>query len=61
MPLVSDETVEGWHARREGKSRNPPHPEGTRDAANWLRGWDFEDRMMKRRPPPADETRITTL
>lgn len=49
MPLVPEETLEGKHARRQGKPRNPPHPEGSRDANDWLKGWDHEDRMIANR------------
>lgn len=49
MAMVSEEVVEGKHARRHGIPRNAPHPEGTRDAADWLRGWDVEDRTIRNR------------
>lgn len=49
MPLVPEETLEGKHARRRGEPRDPPHPEGSRDANDWLKGWDHEDRYIRNR------------
>lgn len=48
MSLVSEEMLDGKHARRAGlpKSANPHWPEGPKDWADWARGWEFEDRMI---------------
>lgn len=39
-----DESIEGKHARRNGKSIDDnPHPPGTKISNAWLRGWRLED------------------
>ena len=52
MPDVDeliDESVEGKHARREGKPLDDcPHPWGTAVGNAWRRGWELEDRRLRR-------------
>lgn len=50
MPLISEARMEGRHARRAGIARTEIPAEfryGAQIDGDWLRGWDFEDRLIR--------------
>ena len=47
MSLVSEQYLDGKHARREGQPLEAaPEPAGTREGNAWRRGWWDEDRAI---------------